>query len=345
MPHKILLIGPLPKEGEAKTYGGATILFKVLYEYLLENNVPLKLIVTNRYSGSVGRFLNIIVPYIKILIFASRSDVIFCNLSSNGAKYLAPYCFAISKIFGKHFVFRMFGSWIVDLLNRRSLNTVILKYVIKKSPIVIMESKYIIERCNHINPSIYWLPNSRKSGVSNSYGQNPNFERRFAFISQIKESKGVDLVIKAHEDLVKDGYTIDIFGPIAEEKYDFLNGSPVYKGALTSSEVLPILNTYDVLVLPTYYDGEGYPGIIIEAYSIGKPVIATNWKAIPEIVDDKRTGVLISPKNYLDFKNAIMHFTKENYNEYSMCSLNKYKEFDSSLIHSKLIDFINNSLK
>ncbi len=36
-----------------------------------------------------------------------------------------------------------------------------------------------------------------------------------------------------------------------------------------------MLQHYDMLLFPTHWIGEGYPGIIIEAYHAGIPVITT----------------------------------------------------------------------
>ncbi len=56
------------------------------------------------------------------------------------------------------------------------------------------------------------------------------------------------------------------------------------------------MQKYDALLLPTYYEGEGYPGVILEVYCAGVPAIATRWRAIPEIVDGS-SEILVDPKN------------------------------------------------
>jgi len=76
------------------------------------------------------------------------------------------------------------------------------------------------------------------------------------------------------------GDIIDVYGPILEN-IEVLN----YKGVLFGDEVIKKLQEYDVLVLPTFWETEGYPGIILEAFSLSKPVISTNFRAIPEFVD------------------------------------------------------------
>jgi glycosyltransferase involved in cell wall biosynthesis len=48
----------------------------------------------------------------------------------------------------------------------------------------------------------------------------------------------------------------------------------------------------DIFVLPTYVDSFGYS--ILEAMSVGLPIVATNIFAIPEIVEDTKNGFLIN---------------------------------------------------
>ncbi|HEY8362617.1 MAG TPA: glycosyltransferase, partial [Tissierellaceae bacterium] len=43
---------------------------------------------------------------------------------------------------------------------------------------------------------------------------------------------------------------------------------------------------------PTYYEGEGFPGTIIDAFSAGVPVIATDWKYNKEIVAHGENGYI-----------------------------------------------------
>ncbi|MEO1626915.1 MAG: glycosyltransferase family 4 protein, partial [Bacteroidota bacterium] len=91
----------------------------------------------------------------------------------------------------------------------------------------------------------------------------------------------------------------------------------LYKGVLSKAEVLPTLREYDVLILPTYYGGEGYPGSIIEAYSLGLPVITTRWKSIPEIVRHGYSGRLIDIQSNEQLLEAMQFFNESNYGEYS----------------------------
>jgi glycosyltransferase involved in cell wall biosynthesis len=55
----------------------------------------------------------------------------------------------------------------------------------------------------------------------------------------------------------------------------------------------PVLKTWDIFALPSY--DEGLPIAILEAMSEGLPVVATDVGGIPELVENDRTGYLVSP--------------------------------------------------
>jgi glycosyltransferase involved in cell wall biosynthesis len=65
-------------------------------------------------------------------------------------------------------------------------------------------------------------------------------------------------------------------------------------GACPSQKVAQWLAAANVLALPSY--NEGYPNVVIEALSCGRPVIATNVGGILELVNEQ-TGILVSPRD------------------------------------------------
>ena len=66
-----------------------------------------------------------------------------------------------------------------------------------------------------------------------------------------------------------------------------------YAGPVVGSAKRRLLETSDVFVLPTRYFTEGQPLAVIEAMAHGCVVIATDYRAIPDLVVDGVTGVLI----------------------------------------------------
>ncbi|HPA99437.1 MAG TPA: glycosyltransferase, partial [Candidatus Marinimicrobia bacterium] len=57
-------------------------------------------------------------------------------------------------------------------------------------------------------------------------------------------------------------------------------------------------------VLPSYYN-EGVPKSLIEALSIGRPLITTDRPGCREVINDGKNGIIIQPKNVEQLVNAI----------------------------------------
>tara|TARA_A100001015_G_scaffold163265_1_gene181462 strand:+ start:2376 stop:3512 length:1137 start_codon:yes stop_codon:yes gene_type:complete len=62
-----------------------------------------------------------------------------------------------------------------------------------------------------------------------------------------------------------------------------------------TEEISAILNSIDVFVLTSDYEGFGL--VLLEAMAAERPIIATYVSAIPEIVIDKKSGLLIEPND------------------------------------------------
>jgi glycosyltransferase involved in cell wall biosynthesis len=66
-----------------------------------------------------------------------------------------------------------------------------------------------------------------------------------------------------------------------------------FTGWLDSPGVHDLLESSDVLILPSH--AEGLPMAIVEAFAFGVAVIASSVGAIPEIVVDRKSGLLVPP--------------------------------------------------
>lgn len=69
-------------------------------------------------------------------------------------------------------------------------------------------------------------------------------------------------------------------------------------------DVVPWLAALDVFVLPSYAN-EGVPQAIMQAMACGLPVVSTPVGAIPEIVADGVTGLLVPPRDTAGLKDAL----------------------------------------
>jgi len=141
--------------------------------------------------------------------------------------------------------------------------------------------------------------------------------KNILFFGTIRPNKGLEYLIKA-EPFVRErmsNYKIIIAG-----KCDNFNRYKKYieKGAkinvvneyIPNKDVPKYFNEASVVVLP--YTSATQTGIIPLAYSFGKPVIATKVGAIPEVLEDGKTGFLIEPRNEKALANTIVKLLSDD---------------------------------
>ncbi len=74
-------------------------------------------------------------------------------------------------------------------------------------------------------------------------------------------------------------------------------------------DVLSLMNAFDLLVHPPI-EPEPFGRVLIEAMALGKPIVASNTGAAPEIVLNGQTGVLVSPGDSHALAEAVEHLLK-----------------------------------
>lgn len=79
-----------------------------------------------------------------------------------------------------------------------------------------------------------------------------------------------------------------------------------YRGVLQPNEVISTLQKYDALIFPSHYDGEGCPGILVEALSASLPIIASDWKYNSEFVKNGINGFLCGTFNVEEYIQDIL---------------------------------------
>ena len=113
------------------------------------------------------------------------------------------------------------------------------------------------------------------------------------FVGRLVPVKGVREFVAAVLEL-GDPFTAVLVGPgpLAGLGTDDprAKGRLVYAGARLHDEVVRYMAAADVLVLPSF--GEGLPTVLVEAGSIGLPVIASAVGGIPELLGDDRGAIL-----------------------------------------------------
>ncbi len=95
---------------------------------------------------------------------------------------------------------------------------------------------------------------------------------------------------------------------LLEAMVDELDIRDVFSFRKEESNVAAVYNSCDLFCLPSLY--EGFPNVICEVMSCGKPVICGNVCDNPDIVADSVNGFLFDPKNESDIALAVERYAK-----------------------------------
>jgi len=129
------------------------------------------------------------------------------------------------------------------------------------------------------------------------------------FCGMVTEEKGVGILLEACAHLKTKGihFRCTIVGRAVSEAdqnlFDnFIQSNQIEEivqliGPLHGDEKWKAYAKADIFCFPTFYSAETFPVVAIEAMMYGLPVVATNWRGLPDIVVDGETGFLVSPKD------------------------------------------------
>jgi len=68
------------------------------------------------------------------------------------------------------------------------------------------------------------------------------------------------------------------------------------------------LKAFDIITLSSIT--EGLPYVLLESGYAARPIVASNVGGIPEIIENNKTGILVSPRNSEEIKNSIEYLIK-----------------------------------
>jgi glycosyltransferase involved in cell wall biosynthesis len=335
---RYLLIGPCQNRNDSSQTGGVIVLFEDLLFQFKKRNIENIVIDTNKSNYSNILFAMLII-YLKIFFYLWGVNHISLHGTANDYVYIAPFMIILCKLFRKKCSTRKFaGNFNTYYNNSSKIKKRIIKFVLENSTYNFFETKYLVAFFEKFNKNTFWFPNVRNKP---NIQRQSKFQKRLVFISQLYKSKGVDEILEA-SNLLDDDYIIDLYGPLRDDyKLEYFDKFKAnYKGSLKPDEVLNTMNQYDVVILASYYPGEGYPGVIIEALSLGKPVIVTDLDSIKEMVDES-CAIFVKAKSSEDIQNAMMSFNSENYSTYSYNAIKAFEKFNSDIQTDKFLERIN----
>lgn len=142
---------------------------------------------------------------------------------------------------------------------------------------------------------------------------------RILYLSRVHPEKGIEWLFEALDRLQAKGlrFQLDLYGTVFDGyKRQLLHrlsqrSYARYMGVLEDPQLARHISTYDMMVFPTLFDSEGMPAVLIDAAIAGLPVVASDWLANSEIVQNGFNGLLVSPGDVEDLAAKIALLIKD----------------------------------
>jgi glycosyltransferase involved in cell wall biosynthesis/O-antigen/teichoic acid export membrane protein len=122
---------------------------------------------------------------------------------------------------------------------------------------------------------------------------------KLLFVGRLSPEKGCDVLIRSLSKVKADVEARVVGDGVERQRLENLCRNLGLQNKITfvgfQKDVLPHLQAADVLVMPSFREGQ--PLALIEALCMGLPVIASNVGGIPELIEDQQNGFLFGPGN------------------------------------------------
>ncbi|MBL8841529.1 MAG: glycosyltransferase family 4 protein [Planctomycetes bacterium] len=152
--------------------------------------------------------------------------------------------------------------------------------------------------------------------------RTPASHFRIGFLGTLLPSKGVHLLIDAFQRIGSADLSLELHGPIVPFHQDRTYGERLhaqaagweeqitFHGAYRPEQTPRLLAGLDALVVPSIWY-ETYCMVIREGFLAGVPVVASNFGAMAESIDDGTTGLLFGMGDSVDIGRKLLRLARD----------------------------------
>lgn len=232
--------------------------------------------------------------FFNIIKLIRKSDVIIMLPAAGSIKIYSR----IINFFGKKKIkiYSVIGAWLPTLLEKKKS----IKKQLGKFDYILSETNTMKEKMKEQGfENVVTVPNFKDITPINEKEIKYDFEEPLplCIFSRILNQKGIGDAICACDRLNKEAgknvCTLDIYGPIGEDyKEEFsklceeYSSFVQYKGVVNPNKSVEALKGHYMLLFPTLFYTEGVPGTIIDAFSAGVPVLASEWESYRDVLSE-----------------------------------------------------------
>lgn len=304
----LLVVGPLPPP-----IGGAPATVKeILDELAKDPSYRISIINSSPATDpreqvdgfsfeKVYRLIRLILTFYRQLL-NNEAVLIFAN--NLFAFVILPFLLIPSKLFRKPFFVKPIGGDLdVWLDSQREPLRSYFTFLLSSVDGILSQTRLLQRSLQKYGcKNVFYLPGCRTAAEKTASAQETLDQFKIIFLAHVNKEKGAFILLQALQKLLTLSdvkIRCDFYGPVQkfveEDFFHLVSEIPnaQYCGVVEVGSGVKLIANYDALVLPTFFDREGHPGVLIEAMHASVPVISTFHRAIPELVTDGINGLLV----------------------------------------------------
>jgi len=325
----VLVVGDFPP----RTFTGISMV-NALVKGMLEAKGKIVVAIDEsawRLKG-LGRIFHYFSRYVDVArpLVSCRVEILYTNipLSRFGLLRLILLCFFARIISWKTtFYGHIHRGDIRSFFTSSHVNRFLLKLSLSFFNRIIVLSKQFADEVKAINSNqVFILPNT---SLLEGYGKGRQYQynRSFLCVSNIIRSKGIGELVEAFSSPELTDFKLAIVGNIYENDFyrelvDVATPNVEFHLSKSREVVAEMMSAYGCLVLPSW--NEGQPLVILEAMSLGIPVIATRVGDIPDMLGEDY-AFLFNPREPNMLLKTILNFDEvPGKDEIGKVLLNRY---------------------
>ncbi len=317
MKQKILFILHLPPPVH-----GASLAGKYIHDSLSINETFDTTYVNLMTAGSLqdagkGRVkkafvLFYIISAVVKAFYKRKYDLCYITLNASGPGFYKDLLIVLLvKAFGNNIIYHFHNKGVASA-SKSAINHFLYKVAFKKAKCILLTPLLYYDVAKYVNKkNIFYCPNGIPVNSLNPtcIERKDSHPCQLLFLSNMMEEKGVYVLLKACT-ILKEKYLssfechfVGAWSDITETAFyqevslHGLQECVFAHGKMYGNDKNDFYKNADVFVLPTYYQNEVFPLVILEAMQFNLPVVSTQIGGIADEVINEKTGYLLPPNN------------------------------------------------
>lgn len=279
---------------------------------------------------------------------------IMIRLGTKYSDYYESKIIKSRKIFANTLISKLFLSFL-NIIEKISIY-----YSNKTITNCFFIKNYYTKKYKHKSKKIILIPSGIRIKTDLKYdelGKNHSIKtfkpsnKYILYIGRVVEAKGLEFLLEAYKRISEIYNSIDLIllGSITIEKKFYnklkkkiseyqLTNKISFEGSVPHSRVYDFLKNAELLVLPSLKMKfeEGLPNVILEAFKMECPVVASKVGGTQELIEHLYNGLLFEPSDVNDLFEKIIHILKnpdfrskiiKNAKEYLITKRDLYKNY------------------